>query len=208
MGRRHRWGWTGVMVVLVVLAAWGCRKESGSVDTPNPSPVPVPPAPHPSTSEAIIAEAESLYTYARERPQLAVNDSGFPGPYVKDEDSLPRMWIAAATLKDTAHRPAGRIIARIRSERAYPMAGIDSGYNYVWRNTWRTDSATAASWEMKIVSHDTATKAHTLTRDFRKHEYTHGDAREPRLVRVKVHSVAFGACFDDPICPTGHCGYY
>ena len=156
----------------------------------------------------IVAAAESLYTYGPERPQLAVRDTAFPGPYVSSNDSLPRMWIATATLKESTRRPPERIIARIRSEHAYPKAGIDSGYNYVSRSTWRSDSGSAASWVTMIVSHDTLTKSHVLTRDTRKKEYTHGDPTEPRLVRVTVHSVAFGACFDDPMCPTGHCGYY
>ena len=197
----------GGIVVIVGLALSGCGDKSERRDSTAVRPDSVAPSRAlPATSNAAtIAEAESLYMYGSERPQQTLVDRDFPGPVVGD-DSLPRMWIATATLKDSTTRPATRIIARIRSERAYPQAGIDSGYNYVWRSSW--DTSAASSWQTKIISHDPAKKAHLLTRDPRKKEYSHGNAREPRLLRVKVHSVAFGACFDDPMCPTGHCGYY
>lgn len=210
-----KWGrWGGVAGAVAVLASAGCTKTSDRGDTTavrgdstavrtdttaKPEARAVPPG------ASITVEAESLYSYGRERPQVTVKDPEFRGPYVAN-DSLPRMWIATATLKKGARRPPQRIIARIRSERPYPKAGIDSGYNYVVRSSW--DAKEAKSWVTTIESGSGRLDAYTLTRDPRMREYTHGDAREPRLVRVLVHSVGFGACFDDPICPTGHCGYY
>jgi len=203
-----KWGgWSGVVVAVAVLASAGCKPSSEHGDTtgvradslPKSQARSVPPR------ASIAIEADSLYSYGPERPQVSVRDPEFPGPYVAD-DSLPRMWIASATLKQGMRRPPQRIIARIRSERAYPKAGIDSGYNYVQRSSW--EAKEAKSWVTKIVSGSGRLEPYTLTRDRRMREYTHGNAREPRLVRVKVHSVGFGACFDDPICPTGHCGYY
>jgi hypothetical protein len=209
--RRTRWrGAVNLVAGMALLSGSGCRKEPERADSLATRPDTIPTSlarPLASPNAAILVEAESLYTFGRERPQMTIDDRGFPGPYVAD-DSLPRMWIATATLKDSTHRPYGRILARIRSARAYPKAGIDSGYNYVWRNTWKADSMSALSWETKIIPRDPLKKPYLLTRDPRKHEYTHGEAKEPRLVRVKVHSMGFGACFDDPICPTGHCGYF
>lgn len=196
-----------LIFAVAVLAAWGCPGGSVSKDSTAIRPDSGGQQRRGFASAAIIAEGDSLYNYGPERPQVTVLDPDFPGPHV-DDDSLPHMFMATATLKDSTHKPSGRIIARIRSEHAYPQAGIDSGYNYVWRNTWRSDAATASSWQTLIISHDTTRKSYALTRDPRKKEYTHGAAREPRLVRVKVHSVGFGACFDDPSCPTGHCGYF
>lgn len=204
-----RWrGWSGIVVVIVALASAGCQPSSDRRDTTTamrPDTVPKREARSVLPRASIAAEAESLYSYGPERPQTTIKDPEFPGPYVAD-DSLPRMSIATATLKEGARRPAQRVIARIRSERAYPKAGIDKGYNYVVRSSW--DAKEAKSWVTKIVSGSGRLDPYTLTRDKRLREYTHGNAREPRLVRVMVHSVGFGACFDDPICPTGHCGYY
>ena len=201
----RRWG--GVAGAVAVLASVGCTKTSDRGDTTagRADTTPKPEARSVLPRASIAVEAESLYSYGRERPQVTVKDPEFRGPYVAN-DSLPRMWIATATLKKGVRRPPQRIIARIRSERPYPKAGIDSGYNYVVRSSW--DAKEAKSWETKIVSADSRFDPYVLTRDRRMREYTHGDAREPRLVRVLVHSVGFGACFDDPICPTGHCGYY
>jgi len=201
----RRWG--GVIVALLALSNWGCQSTSEHGDTTAARADSVPKTRERAapSSAAIVVAAESLYTYGPERPQITVKDADFPGPYVPD-DSLPRMSIATAALKEGVKRPAERIIARIRSDRPYPKAGIGKGYNYVWRSSW--DTSSAKSWITKIVSRESRIEPHVLTRDARNHEYTHGDPKEPRLVRVKVHSMGFGACFDDPMCPTGHCGYY
>ena len=201
-----RRGWSGAIMTIVVLSSWGCPGPRLTPD--NAYKLPAPPWEPNRTTAALVGDAESRYVYGPERPQLATRDSEFKGPYVQTEDSLPRMWISTALLKDSTHRPPERIIARIRSEGAYPRAGIDSGYNYVARSTWRRDSTAAATWTTIIVSHDITRKPYLLTRDTRNQEYTHGDPLEPRLVRVQVHSVGFGACFDDPMCSSGHCGYY
>jgi hypothetical protein len=200
-----------VMLAALFVAAWGCGRSGDHPDTTQvepsalPETTPLPPVLSDTSSGSIVREAQKLYDYGLERPPIAVRDAAFKGPYVPD-DSLPRMWIATAKLKGST-RPPHRIIARIRSERAYPPMGIDSGYNYIWRNSW--DSTAAERWVTKIVAGNTRTKQHRLRRDPRRHEYTHGRSPlEPRLVRIKVHSVAIGACLDDPVCPSGHCGYY
>ena len=159
-----------------------------------------------TSGTSIIAEARKLYDYGKERPPVAVRDTAYLGPYVSD-DSIPRVWIATASLKPGIRRPKTRIIARIRSERAFAPLGLIAGYNYVWRNSW--DTAAVARWTTRVVPDDRSAKPHDLVRDARNHEYTRGmSPLEPRLVRIKVHSTALGLCLDDPICPTGHCGYY
>jgi hypothetical protein len=159
------------------------------------------------TSDAsAVRQAQTLYDYGKERPASQITDREFPGPVV-DDSLVPRVWVATATLKTGTQMPANRILARIRSARAYPPMGLVAGYNYVWRSSW--DSTAASSWQTKIISGDTAATAHVLTRDPRNREYTHGvNAREPRIVRIRVHSMALGVCLDDPVCGTGHCGYY
>jgi hypothetical protein len=159
-----------------------------------------------TSGRAIISEARRLYDYGRERPPISVRDTAYKGPYVSD-DSIPRVWIATASLKPNTRRPTTRIIARIRSERSFAPLGLVAGYNYVWRNSW--DTTTVSRWKTRIVPDDSAARPHDLVRDARNHEYTRGmSPLEPRLVRIKVHSSALGLCLDDPICPTGHCGYY
>lgn len=200
MKRRHARSWRVVSGTLVVfsVALSGCRLQSGS----------------PSTGErgadtsraAIVREAQSLYDYGSERPPIATVDHEFRGPVV-DDGTIPRMWIATATLKRGVTRPAHRIVARIRSTGAYPAMGIAQGDNYIWRSTWDTGRDSRAT--AMIVSVDSSSKPHQLLRDERKIEYSHGaDPAEPRLVLMKVHSVALGACLEDRICPSGHCGYY
>jgi hypothetical protein len=116
------------------------------------------------------------------------------------------MTIATAKLKPNMPQPAHRIIARIRSDAPYASMGIQSGFNYVWRNSW--SDADTTSWITRVISRDSLT-ALDLIRDPRRLEYTHGNsAKEPRLVILKVHSIALAVCLDDPMCPTGHCGYY
>jgi hypothetical protein len=203
-----RWRIKMVGVALVATGSWGCDRTAATPDTvaSGPDKLPLPVVRADTSHAAIVAQAESLYVFGRERQPVTVSDRRFKGPYVADE-SIPRMTIATAKLKSGITPPAHRIIARIRSARDYPKMGIDSGYNYVWRSSW--DSAAAATWVTKVVPRDTSTAMHLLTRDPRNQEFTHGmSAMEPRLVRIQVHSAAIGACLDDPICPSGHCGYY
>ena len=157
------------------------------------------------SSTAVRREAESLYDFGPERPPLRANDPAFKGPVVPDGE-IPRMWISTATLKPNVPVPKDRIIARIRSERAYPLLGIAAGENYVWRNS--RDARRAKSWVTLVVAADSALARHTLKRDERLMEYTHGEPAEPRLVILQVHSQSLSMCLDDPMCSTGHCGYY
>jgi hypothetical protein len=151
-------------------------------------------------------DAVSLYDFGPERPPINADDPGFQGPVVPD-GQIPRMTIATATLKPNVPVPKDRIIARIRSERAYPPMGIAAGTNYIWRNS--RDARRAKDWKTLIVGGDSAMTRHVLQRDARHMPYSHGDPAEPRLVVLHVHSVALGACLDDPMCsPSGHCGYY
>jgi hypothetical protein len=200
-------------VGLVVLSAvtWGCPgTRDSNVDTSHTGASPADTTAAltrlaTAAHDSIVHEADSLYVYDVERDTLMVTDTAFPGPVVED-DNIPHMTIATARLKPNTPQPAHRIIARITSEAPYPPLGIEPGYNYVWRSSW--SDADTASWVTKIVSRDSAT-SHDLTRDARHHEYTPGmSAREPRLIILKVHSIALGLCLDDPMCPTGHCGYY
>ena len=154
--------------------------------------------------DSIVHEVDSLYDFETERDTVVAIDTAFPGPSV-DEGRIPHMTIATARLKPSTPQPVHRIIARITSDAPYPNMGIQSGYNYVWRNSW--SDADTASWVTRMVSRDSLT-ALDLIRDARRREYTHGDPKEPRLVILKVHSVSLSMCLDDPMCPTGHCGYY
>ena len=208
MGSASRLASAAALIVVVV----GCRPDADNADSARTTPVASvdsgarTTAISDTSSRSVIREARTLYDYGRERPPLAIRDTAYTGPYVSD-DSIPRVWIATASLKANAPRPKTRIIARIRSERAFAPLGIVAGYNYVWRNSW--DTAAVARWATRIVPDDSVAKPHDLVRDARKHEYTRGmSPMEPRLVRIKVHSTALGLCLDDPICPTGHCGYY
>lgn len=198
----------GVVVVAIVMC--GCSPRQGKVPVVDSDSLGAPDSAllnrRGATRSSIIQRAESLYTYGPDRPQLMATDSGFPGVHVPD-GAIPRMWIATARWKGVGPRPRDRILARIRSEGPYPAMGIAAGYNYVSRNSW--DSKSARYWQTQIVARDGSVKAHALMRDRRLIEYTHGDSLEPRLVVLKVGSIALGLCLDDPICrPMGHCGYY
>ena len=157
------------------------------------------------SSTAVRRDAQSLYDFGPERPPLRNNDPAFKGPVVPD-GGIPRMWISTATLKPNVPVPKDRIIARIRSERAYPPMGLAAGVNYIWRNS--RDARRAKEWKTLVVPADDQPARHVLTRDTRMMEYTHGDPAEPRLVILQVHSQALAMCLDDPMCSTGHCGYY
>ncbi len=150
-------------------------------------------------------DAVALYDFGPERQPISGDDPGFPGPVVPD-GQIPRMTIATATLKPNVPVPKDRIIARIRSERAYPPLGISAGDNYIWRNS--RDVSRAKDWVTLVAGGNSAALRHVLRRDGRHRAYSHGDPAEPRLVLLHVHSVALGACLDDPMCSTGHCGYF
>jgi hypothetical protein len=158
------------------------------------------------STTGVLREAQLLYDYGPERPPVSVNDPDFKGPVVAD-GRIPRMWISTAVLKKGVPVPRSRILARIRSERAYAPMGIAAGYNYIWRNS--RDTSLAKRWVTQVVPVDSKVRRHDLRRDERLREYTHGDPAEPRLVILHVHSEALATCLEDLLCrPTGHCGYY
>lgn len=156
--------------------------------------------------QATYVEALSDYDIDEERAPSEVTIRSFPKPALP-EALAPHMTIATMHLKSGRARPAShRLIARITSDGDYPAMGIYTGANFVWRNSW--DSTAVATWVTKIVPTKPFMPDYTLTRDPGMHQFTSGDPRQPRLVRITVASVAFAACLDDPMCPTGHCSYW
>ena len=205
MARSPMQSWRALAGLVVVTAlSSGCRGNGHSGASPSDTTITLirlAVAEH----DSIVREADSLYDFGTERATVMVDDPAFQGPVV-DDGRIPHMTIATAKLKVGTPQPAHRIIARIRSDAPYTKMGVQAGYNYVWRNSW--SDADTASWLTQIVARDSAT-AHDLIRDSRRHEYTHGmSPKEPRLVILKVHSIALALCLDDPMCSTGHCGYY
>jgi hypothetical protein len=158
------------------------------------------------SNAAVLNDARSLYDYGPEREPFRDVDPDFRGPVVPDGE-IPRMWISTATLKPNVPVPETRIIARIRSEAAYAPMGIAAGDNYIWRNS--RDTTVARRWVTSIVPADGMSARHDLQRDHRLIPYTHDGPEEPKLIILRVHSIALGVCVDDPLCrPTGHCGSY
>ena len=208
-------GWSTGMVKLalagaVVLLPGGCRdtasrSDSASVaDTARPASAD---ATRRDTSNAVIVrQAGTLYDFGPERRPIAIRDSGFAGPVVSDTTAVPRMTIATASLKSGVVPPQERILARIHSSGDYAPMGIHAGDNYIARSS--SDTTAAAQWVTKVVSANASAMAYQLRRDARSIEYTHGEPREPRLVRITVHSVAIAVCLSDPVCSSGHCGYW
>ncbi|HET9013174.1 MAG TPA: hypothetical protein VFN38_15215 [Gemmatimonadaceae bacterium] len=159
-----------------------------------------------SEQQAIFFEALTDYNIDAEREPIAITLATFPKPSIPDT-SAPHMTIATMRLKPGHMPPAShRLIARITSDGDYPAMGIYAGANFVWRNSW--DSTAVATWVTRVVPTKPSMPAYVLTRDPGMHEFTSGDAHQPRLVRATIASVAFAACLDDPMCPTGHCGYW
>jgi hypothetical protein len=160
----------------------------------------------PRARVALMREAVTEYDIGPERPPLAIRDTAFPGPST-DGETAPQMTIATLRLKARHSRPSGhQLIARIKSNGNYPAMGIHTGLNFIWRNSW--DSTAAARWVTKVIPMHPSAPDYTLHRDSRLHEYTSGDAAEPRLVRVTKASFAFATCLEDPMCGSGHCGYW
>jgi hypothetical protein len=179
--------------VFAILLAAGCKKPPEQGDQGS------------RAQQAIMREVEANYDIGPERPALAITDTAFPGPST-DGNSPPRMTIATLKLKPGHPKPPRRLIARIKSDGDYPAMGIYAGMNFIRRNSW--DPKAAASWVTEVVSLKPSTSPYQLHRDVRMHEYTSGDAAEPRLVQVTKASFAFAACLDDPMCGSGHCGYW
>jgi hypothetical protein len=180
----------GVLTVLAIPLVVGCPDVNQGLST---------------TQQEVIQEAAANYDFDAERPPLRIRDPQFPGA-VSPGDAGPTMTISTMHLKPGRERGSHRLIARIKSEGDYPAMGIYTGMNYIWRSSW--DTTGAAAWVTKVVSTKPSTPEHVLARDPRMHEYTTGDPAEPRLVHVTKASFAIAACLDDPMCGSGHCGYF
>lgn len=159
-----------------------------------------------TSSVLIVRHAQELYDFGRERPPVEIRDTAFRGPVTDDSMRVPRLSIATATRRPGVVQQPYEIIARIRSDIDYLPMGLHAGDNYIWRKAART--ADAKSWVTAIVSERDSTGVYRLRRDPRLLEFTHGAASEPRLVRITVHSWAIAACLSDPVCTSGHCGYW
>jgi hypothetical protein len=160
----------------------------------------------PQITQPLIVEAAKDYDVGPERPATPETDRTFPGPTAPDSAAPTSITIASMTLKPGRPRGPRQLMARITSDKAYPLMGIVEGQNFIWRNTW--DSTDVAS-----VNTLTPAKAgapdHVLTRDYRPNRYPAVDRpHRPRLLKLTVNSIAFVACLDDPGCGTGHCGFY
>lgn len=157
---------------------------------------------------AILASAKSSdYTY-EDPARIAVSardptDITHPGV---PEASAPTMTIAKAIRASTPTPLTEEVLAKIVSDRAYPDLGLRPGDNYVWR--YRADPV-AANWQVWVVSDNPSHMGKQLSRS--AHDFTDGNHTQPRIVRARRTTaaavVAFGACLEDPVCPSGHCGY-
>lgn len=192
------------LLVSVTLLAAGCKKDQTVQVRPPSMQVSDTQGLSPA-QQALIVEADTDYEIGPERPPLAIRDTAFPGSSTEG-DSAPQMTIATMTFKAGHTKPSHRLIARIKSDGDYPAMGIHAGVNFLWRNSW--DTAAKATWVSKVIPLKAGATEYALHRDARLHEYTTGDPQQPRLVRVTKASFAFAACLDDPMCGSGHCGYW
>lgn len=150
-----------------------------------------------ATHTAILEAAGSAYNYDGERPPRDTTIPSFRGRWVANNE-IPKMWVATMTLKDTNSRPQRRLQARIRSEGAYPLLGIERGINYVWTN--KTDST---FW---VTPAREGAPDHRIVRDSLLDRVAMPN-HQPGLLRVIVNSAAIVFCSDD--CPrAGHCILY
>jgi hypothetical protein len=122
------------------------------------------------------------------------------------QGNAPTMVIAKATRKSTPTPLTELVLARVNSDKAYPELGILPHDNYIWRYRADPDST---KWEVWMIPEQAPRAAKRLTRTV---ELSGGHYTLPRIVRaektnVAVLSIAFGACVEDPACPSGHCGY-
>lgn len=164
----------------------------------------------PPDQAAIVASAQSDYDY--ESPERGADTADDPDDLENDgveAGSAPTMTIARATLKGSATgAPDSEVLARITSSAAYDKLGISAGVNYVWRDR-RDPPKDDLTWKMYVVPADLTVKMEKWKRDGKKKAYTHGEPHQPRLVVASKDkaTIAFGACLDDPVCGSGHCGY-
>jgi hypothetical protein len=118
-----------------------------------------------------------------------------------------RFTIAKATRSPIPTPLTEEVLALIDSDKAYPELGILPGNNYLWR--YRAD-ADPTKWEVWLIPERAPQNAEPLTRYTER--FSDGDHTQPRIVRAEktrlaVVSIAFGTCLEDPVCPSGHCGY-
>jgi len=194
-----RWTFRGIAAVpLVALLFVACKGQFYPYGYPGRT-----------TAQAVLLEeAQNDYDFGPERAQIDTADSSFPGPSV-DDTLAPNMTIASMTLKPGRARPPRRLLARLSSDRDYPAMGIYAGVNFVWRDTWDTTAVAAATWRNRVTSSRPGHPDHDLVRDSRLDRFpsTLGLHR-PSVLRLRVNSIAFELCLDDPACPSGHCGYF
>jgi hypothetical protein len=192
------------VVSFVAMLVVGCRSQFFPRGEPDPGEVPLF-----LTSQGLILHlANTDYDFGPKRDAIPRVDPGFPGPTAPDSPA-PHMTIETMTMKaGLVHQPP-RIIARITSDRDYPLMGIYEGVNYVWRNTWDTTTVAAATWINRITSDNLGQPDHQLVRDTRlNHLPPSGTHHEPSLLKLAVNSIAFELCLDDPLCQSGHCGHF
>jgi hypothetical protein len=160
--------------------------------------------------ESIVKSAQPpAYTYeiSPRTPVLAKNPDDITHNGVAQGLVPTTFTIAKATRSTTPTPLTEEVLAVIESDRAYAELGILPDKNYVWRYRADPDST---KWEVWVIPERVPRNAKQLTRSAER--FTDGDHREPRLVRAEksrgvASTIAFGACLEDPVCPSGHCGY-
>lgn len=159
-------------------------------------------------SQAAIREVENDYDVGPERPAITENDPDYQGPTAPDTAAPGTITIATMRLKQGRPRGSRQLLARITSDKDYPLMGIVEGQNFVWRNTWDSTAVAAATWVNTLTPAKVGSPDHVLSRDPRLNRYPAlVTPHQPRLLKLVVNSFAFIACLDDPACGTGHCGY-
>lgn len=168
-----------------------------------------PPRPVATASQSAVVDALKNYDIGEERLPTVENDPAFQGPTAANAAAPTTITIATMTLKPSGARGSRRFLARITSNKDYPLLGIYEGQNFVWRNTWDSTVVSAPTWINTITPAALGKDDHVLTRDPRPSRYpVYGGAHEPSMYKLIVRSIALVVCLDDPMCSTGHCGYY
>lgn len=193
---------TLVIAVWTSLSLLACKQD----DTPVRDSIPVTTPPAHDFALILASAKSSDYTYETPRiPVDASNPSDISNPGVP-ESSAPTMTIAKATRANTPTPLTEEVLAKIVSDRAYPDLGVLPGDNYVWR--YRADSD-STKWEVWVVPDNPSHRAEPLSRS--AEHFSDGDPTQPRIVRARRTAagavIAFAACLQDPVCPSGHCGF-
>jgi hypothetical protein len=161
-----------------------------------------------TATQSAILDAQDDYDVGPERPAIAENDPGFPGPTAPDAAAPAVITIATMRLKPGRPRGPSQLLARISSDRDYPPLGVVAGRNIVWRNSWDSTAVAAARWINTLTPAKGGKPDHVLTRDPRLNRYPATIPHQPRLLKLTVRSIGFIVCLDDPACGSGHCGHY